>query len=332
MSPFPLTRSYQTFPIINFLSGKGVPVERYIRRHQLPERMISVAQLWINESRFWALCDDVANREGLPDLGLRVQRSTHLSDLGDFGNSILAQPTLLQAINLFCDLAKSEALGVDYGVVNHNGEMWFVDATQMRPVSNSETVELYNVCLFKSLVDFAVGYDWTPPKVNLRAGKLPDGLQPEDICAGSIQFNSKVTAFQIPVKLFALPMPNHQSVTKGSEPLPFVAEEVDDLTFGTSLRLLMQGYVSEQFGVQDLADLLNVSKRTLQRRLGETGTTFRGLQEQARFELARKLLEQKGAEITEISFELGYANLSGFSRAFKRQAGVSPSDYRNQVT
>jgi AraC-like DNA-binding protein len=51
--------------------------------------------------------------------------------------------------------------------------------------------------------------------------------------------------------------------------------------------------------------------------------------DEVRFDLAVPLLNDEALTITEIAYELGYANVAHFSRAFRRITGMSPRNYRN---
>lgn len=72
-----------------------------------------------------------------------------------------------------------------------------------------------------------------------------------------------------------------------------------------------------------VADSMGVSRRTLDRRLSESGVTFNELKEDVLKSIAIDQL-QKGISIREISKDLGFSNLSSFSRAFKRWTNMSP--------
>jgi AraC-like DNA-binding protein len=70
-----------------------------------------------------------------------------------------------------------------------------------------------------------------------------------------------------------------------------------------------------------------VSLRTLQRRLAEEGTSYGEVLRCTRRDLACAYLSESGWSITEIAFSLGFADMSSFSRAFRRWTGTSPSEY-----
>src|SRR5262245_57738099 len=68
--------------------------------------------------------------------------------------------------------------------------------------------------------------------------------------------------------------------------------------------------------IVEVAGELNLSARTLQRRLTEAGLTFQEVLEEARRELARHYLLQSSLELNETAYLLGYENANSFFRAF----------------
>ena len=95
-------------------------------------------------------------------------------------------------------------------------------------------------------------------------------------------------------------------------------------------RILTMLLPSGQATLAEVARRLNVSERTLTRRLSEEGISFRELLAQYSFELARAYFEQGEAGVEEVAFRLGYADLTGFHRAFRKRAGCSPGEYRRR--
>ncbi|MBT8371214.1 MAG: helix-turn-helix transcriptional regulator, partial [Desulfobacterales bacterium] len=83
-------------------------------------------------------------------------------------------------------------------------------------------------------------------------------------------------------------------------------------------------------GIADekIAESLNMSVRSLQRRLKEVGTTFRGILDMVRKDLAETYVLDPEIELVEIAFLLGFSDQSAFSRAFRRWTGNSPSEAR----
>ena len=75
---------------------------------------------------------------------------------------------------------------------------------------------------------------------------------------------------------------------------------------------------------------LGMSRRGLQRRLAERGTSFRELFRSVRYNLAMRLLDRQDLSIGEATDLLGFSEVSAFSRAFKQWTGMSPQSHRQQ--
>ena len=103
----------------------------------------------------------------------------------------------------------------------------------------------------------------------------------------------------------------------------------DELLF--SLKQSIAQYLPEgDVTIDKLASKLNVSRRTLQRRLSERNTSFLNVLQEVRSQVALRYLADDRLAITEIAFLLGYADQGSFSSAFKGWHGVSPRDYRRK--
>ncbi|WP_454765127.1 AraC family transcriptional regulator ligand-binding domain-containing protein [Cupriavidus campinensis] len=76
---------------------------------------------------------------------------------------------------------------------------------------------------------------------------------------------------------------------------------------------------------------MNLSPRTLQRRLDNAGCSYRELLDNGRKVLARDLLAHSKTSITEISFLLGFSDPSNFSRASRRWFGCAPQQFRQRL-
>jgi AraC-like DNA-binding protein len=78
----------------------------------------------------------------------------------------------------------------------------------------------------------------------------------------------------------------------------------------------------------ELARLIGTSARTLDRFLRKEGTGFRSLAIKVRSERARKLLCEGTLPVSQIAYRLGFTDVANFTRAFRRENGMSPSEYR----
>ncbi len=82
--------------------------------------------------------------------------------------------------------------------------------------------------------------------------------------------------------------------------------------------------------MDSLARALDLSTRTLRRRLAEQHTTCSEIIATWRIETAKRLLRQTELPIRSIALRLGYRHASNFERAFKRWTRLTPRGYRNR--
>lgn len=80
--------------------------------------------------------------------------------------------------------------------------------------------------------------------------------------------------------------------------------------------------------LKQVAQKLHISERTLQRQLTNEQTSFQNIIGEIRRQQAENLLRGNQLSIKEISERLGYADISHFSRAFKKWTSVTPKFYR----
>lgn len=92
------------------------------------------------------------------------------------------------------------------------------------------------------------------------------------------------------------------------------------------LERLSSGELSEEHSARDL----HMSRRSLQRRLAESGATYQSLLDETRRDLAMRYVQDPAKSATDIAFLLGYSQQSALTRAFRRWTGSSPSQYRSR--
>lgn len=111
-----------------------------------------------------------------------------------------------------------------------------------------------------------------------------------------------------------------------------LAELADSQGLDRRVRIQISQALSEDVPtVADVAARLGLSGRTLQRRLSERGYAFQDLVDEARRDLAERLLRRTDYALAEVAFMTGFAEQSTFTRAFKRWSGRTPASFRRGV-
>ena len=84
--------------------------------------------------------------------------------------------------------------------------------------------------------------------------------------------------------------------------------------------------------IVEVAEQLNMTVRTLQRKLEQEDWRYAELLDDVRQRLARQLLGRQEASVTEVAFLLGFSEPSAFHKAFQRWTGQSPGEWRRSQT
>lgn len=113
------------------------------------------------------------------------------------------------------------------------------------------------------------------------------------------------------------------------------ARRLAELPDGSTMSAAVLRFLEESIGrrvvdMDDVAKHLNVTLRTLQRRLKEENTTYAALRDSVRFCYAQKYLSDPGMDMDSIAASLGFSETANFYPAFKRWSGMSPGEYRKR--
>lgn len=180
----------------------------------------------------------------------------------------------------------------------------------------------------------ALGRDWFPEEVSFEQ-KTPDDLTPFTKMFGkNLLFNQRYNYVKLKTKDLDHEMPtSEKDVWKYLVDLSekFIAEQVEEPQIINSVKKhIIDALPQDQANIKSIAKKLGRSPRTLQRELNSTGTSFSSILEETRRELANKYLLDTDLHISQITFLLGFSEVSVFSRAVNRWFGQPPSLYRQQ--
>ncbi len=101
--------------------------------------------------------------------------------------------------------------------------------------------------------------------------------------------------------------------------------------FSEIIRYSLLEDLSRYSYLENMADKLELTPRTIQRKLAKEQTSFKKLVEEVRRNLSLEYLTETRLPVGEIADRLGYRDSAGFSHAFTRWVGKSPTEFRSQV-
>ncbi|MFY9476438.1 MAG: AraC family transcriptional regulator ligand-binding domain-containing protein [Aquabacterium sp.] len=150
---------------------------------------------------------------------------------------------------------------------------------------------------------------------------------------GHVRWGMPTTSIRLPAHLLDNPLPQasplalQDAVGQCEQAERLLGKRPDDIGERVRRELVPRddGYPS----LEAVAERLNMSTRTLRRRLQDQGLGFMDLLHAARRRDALSLLERPALEVAQIAQMLGYADPANFTRAFRQWTGLAPSAWRD---
>jgi len=261
----------------------------------------------------------VGAREGLQALGLVGFLAQHSPDVGTGLRNLVAHIHHYQrgAVTTLSSEGDAACLGFDIYMSQVEGQDQIYDGA---------------IALYTNILRALCGPAWRPTETVFAHGR-PADLRPYQRFFGEpLRFDAGQTCIAFPAGWLTQPIP-------GAEPILYriLQRQVDALNegAGAGLAAALRGIVrtllvGRRCSVDEAARLFGIHRRTLHRRLKREGVTFDALVEDVRIDLAQELLAARDTPLGEIAATLGYADLSAFTRAFRRWFGTTPARWRSE--
>lgn len=154
----------------------------------------------------------------------------------------------------------------------------------------------------------------------------------EDYFGCPVNFSAEFNGLIIDNELLAVPL--RKSDPEVNKVLVSLANSLlEQQSFSSPLEVI-KDYVMKTLPthvpeIDEIAQCLNLSVRSTQRKLQEYGTSYSQVLDSIRKELALTYLRQTTNSVLYISQRLGFSEQSAFQRAFKRWTGTTPKHYRD---
>lgn len=279
--------------------------------------------------RLW---ERVLRETGDPCFGLKIGQHWHPSMAHALGYAVLASDTLHEAFSRLSRYFKVITTSRETAsLIRRNGDYLFLwDDTQSDyRISDAEYDEAFAAIV--AMMRISAGEDASPLRLNMRRAPPPCEAEFKRFFRAPIRYSANENSIALPGTLVeaALPSGNIQIARECDRIIDTYLARLDRshvaaCTRAKLIEKLPAGTPSEG----DIARALNLSVRSLQRRLGDEHTTFKQLLDDTRRELALQYIRDPSVTITEMTYLLGYSEPANFSRAFKRWTGSSPSAVR----
>jgi AraC-like DNA-binding protein len=180
-----------------------------------------------------------------------------------------------------------------------------------------------------------IGHDYSPLRIEFRRSRPSEIGDFESLLRAPLHFGAAQTRLVFDCESIERPLDggnpelarHHDAIA-----LEYLSRIERDNIQWRVREVLTQRLAHGEPSQEDVALILNVSARTLQRRLGDCGVTYKEILDETRRVLALAYLSAPRHTVSEVTYLLGFSAGSSFTRAFRRWTGQSPSDWRAGAT
>lgn len=308
----------------------GISPTEILRQARLPQNLFQQDRIVVSTAQWFALWHALEEINDDPALGLKLGSNIQLELANPLSITALSAHSFYEALTkmarykrLFC----SE----DIRIVEQD-EGWSIEAVWI--ATQEPAPALLIDSMFASFIDLGrrgTGRELYPEHVLFRRKAQPRAMYeahfrcPVEFDAGCNRVIYSHEAITQPFRtynpdLLALLEPQLEAALRDNLRPQTLLEQV---------KALLQSRLAGQApAMPEIARELNMSARTLQRRLAAEGAGFQQLLDAVRREMARQYLTVPSLDLNEIAYLLGYEEASSFHRAFHQWEGTSPGQWR----
>lgn len=323
-----LARSAALTGFVDVARTLGLDAYRLADRAGVPRSALSNADLRIATAAVGRLLDMAAKKAGVDDVGLRLAETRRLSNMGNVALIAREQPNLRKALEVMVQYQWMQSEGVSL-IIEEDGGLVIASLHFARKTvgDNRQPVELSVGVLCRNIRSL-IGETWHPQSVLFRHGPPAHYSRHLRVFGVKPEFHQDIDGLVLLRRELDAPLPNADPVfarqTKNHmtnrAPRYSLKERAGELI----VLLLPTGTCT----ADRVAEHLDMTRRTLHRKLKTEGADFSQILEEKRADIVYALIADTRRSVTSIAGIAGFAGVDSFSHWFRRKFKRSPREAR----
>ncbi|MBM7060290.1 AraC family transcriptional regulator ligand-binding domain-containing protein [Pseudomonas sp. UL073] len=311
----------------------GQEPERLLREAGLSQAVMRSPNLYIPYVAMADLLRIAALRCKAPDFGVRLGSRQGLDVLGALGSYLCIQAQVGDALQLLQKNMDFHARGlivdVDTSASRFDIHLGFLFATEV----DCAQLEALTLAVFIRGIAQLHDGDLPPLEVGLQIQQPAHSNTYQQALRGPLRYEQSSNFLSYPAALLSQPVTldqrwrNHLTQQWRTGWQRTVPISLDRQVESAIDALLPTG----ECNLSMVAKLVEMHPRSLQQRLQAQHSSFAATLKSARLRLAKHHLSSSSIDLTTLALNLGFADLTAFSRAFRQWTGISPRQWRKQA-
>lgn len=320
--------SHSIRALVVYLSHLGVPLRQSLDLVGLDKASLFNEHSLLSTDVLESLYEHAEKKLGIKDLGFNFGQTIEPDRWSTLGYIAYTAPTLKRALE---QQYKFQSLVGNLGspMIKEQGDQILINWVPAYACSHHTVEEIITgwVALSRKLSAAPV----MPTKVFFAHACTGDERVYEQYFQCPVLFSQDANGVLVDAELLDVPLIKHEPQLH--ELLCQHAEQqLASFTEAVPIEVMSQ-YMINRLSVkvpdiEEIAELMNLSVRTLQRKLSDAGTSYSQLLDSLRKQMAMDYLQMEHYSLMYIAEMTGFSEQSAFQRAFKRWTGMTPLQYR----
>lgn len=296
----------------------------------LPESLLSVAETLLPTATHMRLLDTAARRVGDPLFAIKLSRRQSVYFLGPLTAMLSNENKVSDAMDVYNSHLNLRVQGVKTMLREEEGTAYVDVSSTIPAITNSHSFHYEAVTLKCNLMRWLCGNDWRPRAIYFPQAAETNELYYSRLLGGPVGCDTGRLCLSFDAAYLHQPLTLTTESTRHE--LQKVMQRLSYHSTSQQARFLIQSLLaSAKCDTDYVAFTLGLSRRSLQRRLREEGTSFQRLMDSVRMEQAKSYLLNDYYRLSDISDMLGFQDAAVFSRSFKRWLNMTPREWRDKM-
>jgi AraC-like DNA-binding protein len=319
--------------IVAWIEENKGDVDRIFGYAGLTPDMAGLPTLQLSLGSYCRLFEQSSRVTGNGNFGLWFGNRFDPRDLGLWGYAAISAATLGAALETLVELFPLHQQASTMRLVRDAAGLmrleYRIDSPEI--IERRQDAEL-SLGMFLNVIRECLGPTWAPEEVHFEHPRPEGWRDHQRAFSAPVFFSQRTNALLFRSEVLTSPMPARDARLLAAmrlclERLSLRADLRVSIT--DRVRSVVRARLPEGFPpLATISKELRLSSSVILRELNRDGTSYKGLVEATRRELAISYMRQRNLALSEIAFLLGYSELSAFSRAVRRWTGVPPSSLR----
>jgi AraC-like DNA-binding protein len=323
---------YGLHPIVSWLEETGHSYGEFLERAGIPGSALNDPDYKITPRQELDFYTTVCQALNIADLGLIIGPLYHLSSYGMLGLSAMTASNLCDCFQRFFDNIIMTWTYFRFSLYVENGK----GVLEMEPLCDLGDAYQFmidrDISASYTIACEALGRSLPLLHLDLKQAVSGYAEKYQAVFNAPIHFGGKRDALVFDGQWLDHPLEKSEVATSNvfAHQCKAISESLrKTFSLREHVRSLVFNWKEAPKSLEEVAQALHTTPRTLQRKLRAEGVGYKELVEDVRINVAMEYLQTTQLTIDAISARIGYADSSSFSHAFKRCSGKTPSAYRN---